>query len=156
MTSLYPIQNMPTAYATDYQQWVEETVQNLRDRHYDLIDWDNLLEEIADLSRRQRDKLISLVTRLFKHLLKLTYWESEKADNHRKWKGEIRNFRLQIKRLLKSSPSLKTFLASIFEDCYQDARLILIDSTGLDPAIFPTQPRVTLEQLLNEDWLPED
>ena len=85
----------------------------------------------------------------------MTYWESEKANNYRKWQGEIHNFRIQIKRSLKSSPSLKPFLASIFEDCYQDARLIVIDNTGLDPAILPTQPMVNLEQLLNEDWFPE-
>ena len=50
MTSLYPVQNPPTAYEVDYQQWVEETLQQLRDRKYDQIDWENLLAEIASLS----------------------------------------------------------------------------------------------------------
>jgi hypothetical protein len=152
MTLRHPL---PTDYDTDYCQWVEETLQNLRDRQFDRVDWEQLLEEIADLSRRERDKLISLTTRLFEHLLKLTCWESKRSDNYRHWLGEIRNFRLQIKRLLKNSPSLKPFLAENLENCYQDARRIVMDRTGMDATQLPTQAIANSEQLLDEDWLPK-
>ncbi|WP_448562315.1 DUF29 family protein [Trichothermofontia sp.] len=36
----------PTAYETDYLAWLETTVDNLRDRHYEQVDWANLIEEL--------------------------------------------------------------------------------------------------------------
>ncbi len=147
---------IPTSlYETDYNRWIEKTVEQLCDRNYESVDWENLIEEVADLSQRQRDKLMSLLTKLFEHLLKLIYWESEREYNQRGWKGKIRNFRLQIKRLLKNSPSLKPFLAEVIEECYQDARQIVIDKTGLDSHTFPITPVANSDELLDEDWLPK-
>ena len=99
-----------TLYEQDYNQWVELTVRQLQARNFASVDWENLIEEVADLSRRERSKLKSLLTRLWEHLLKLSYWESEREYNQAHWKGEIRNFRKQIKDLLENSPSLKPYL----------------------------------------------
>ena len=57
----------------------------------------------------------------------LAYWESERDYNQAGWKEEIRDFRIQIKRLLKDSPSLKPYLAEIIEESYQDATRIASD-----------------------------
>ena len=65
-------------YETDYNQWVNETVQQLRERQFDGIDWDNLIEEIEDMGKSQKRALESFLTRLVEHLLKLSYWEPEK------------------------------------------------------------------------------
>ncbi|MGK7881265.1 MAG: DUF29 domain-containing protein [Crocosphaera sp.] len=155
LMSITPItETIKYLYETDYDRWVLQTVQQLQDKNYEAIDWENLIDEVMDLSRRQRDKLMSLLTRLFEHLLKLAYWESERDYNYRGWNGEIQNFRIQIKRLLKKSPSLKVYLVEIFEESYQDARKITIKKTGLDSTIFPDKPIANLEQVLDDDWLP--
>jgi hypothetical protein len=148
------IQKMSTLYEIDYNQWVGETVKLLQEENYAAVDWTNLIEEVADLSRRERDKLESLLTVLFEHLLKIAYWEAERNDNLRGWMGEIQNFRTQIKRLLKKSPSLQPYLVEVYEECYQDARKIMIRRTGLNPEIFPISPMAPLEKVLDEDWLP--
>ncbi len=141
-------------YETDYNQWVAETLKQLQSKNYDVVDWENLIDEVADLSGRERDKLMSLLTRLFEHFLKLTYWESEREYNYRGWNGEIQNFRIQIRRLLKKSPSLKPYFVEIFEECYQDARKITLKKTELDPKLLPNMPIANSEQALDDDWLP--
>jgi hypothetical protein len=91
---------------------------------------------------------------LIEHLLKLGYWEAEKERNESHWKGEIRNFRKQIKKELKASPSLKSYLQEIFEESYQDSREIVSDKSRLPLHIFPENPILPLEQILDENWLP--
>jgi len=124
-------QQQKQLYERDYHLWVLETVKQLQDGDLETIDWEHLIDEVSDLSRREKRRLESLLTRLFEHLLKLTYWESEKERNKNHWQGEIRNFRIQIQRELRVSPSLKGHLSETFEDCYQDARKIVIERVFL-------------------------
>ncbi|MFM7441873.1 MAG: DUF29 domain-containing protein, partial [Snowella sp.] len=80
-------------YDTDYHLWVMETVNYLENKDFDAIDLENLIEEVWDLSRREKKKLKSLLRNLLEHLLKLKYWEFEIIQNQGHWKGEIRTFR---------------------------------------------------------------
>lgn len=148
------IKQKSNLYETDYNLWVLDTVQKLQCRDLDDLDWENLIEEVLDLSERKRRKFESLLIRLIEHLLKLGYWEAERNYNLNHWHKEIRNFRKQIKRELKASPSLKNYLIQIFEESYQDARELLADDSGLPINTFPEKSIATLEQVLDEDWLP--
>jgi hypothetical protein len=141
-------------YETDYNLWVLETVKKLENRDLDSLDWENLIEEVLSLSRSDKRKLESLLMKLIEHLLKLVYWESERERNKGHWQGEIRNFRIQIKRLLKDSPSLKPYLRCVFEECYQNACKIASDRSRLALNTFPEKPIASLEQILDENWLP--
>ncbi|NCR32970.1 MAG: DUF29 domain-containing protein, partial [Microcystis aeruginosa L211-101] len=129
------------------QLWLESTINQLRQGDFQAVDWQNLLEELADLGKNNRRALESLLTRLLEHLLKLTYWQSQRDYNQAAWKGEIRTFRKQIKKILRDSPSLKPYLSEILEECYTDAREIIIDITELDASIFP------VEVLASQLWL---
>ncbi len=135
-------------YDTDYNLWILDTVQKLQCKDLDNLDWENLIEEVLGLGRSDKRKLESLMTRLIEHLLKLGYWQSERNYNQNHWRREIRNFRKQIKRELKASPSLKNYLVQIFDELYQDARELLADDSGLPIDMFPEQPIVTLEQVI--------
>ncbi|WP_373479761.1 DUF29 domain-containing protein [Geminocystis sp.] len=148
------IKNKQDLYDTDYNLWVLETVKKLEKRDLDSLDWDNLIEEVLDLSRRDKRKLESLLMRLIEHLLILRYWDSEKERNRGHWQGEIINFRKQIKRILKDSPSLKSYLQDVFEECYQDRRDIAYQHSQLLLDTFPETPIAPLEQILDENWLP--
>jgi len=59
-----------TAYETDYNQWLKETVKQLQERNFEQVDWDNLIEEIESMGKSDRRALMSLLTRLIEHLLK--------------------------------------------------------------------------------------
>ena len=92
-------------YDRDYQLWLEKTINQLRQGDFQAVDWQNVLEELADLGKSERRVLKSLLTRLLEDLLKLTYWQSQRDYNQAGWKKEIRNFRLQIADLLKIVPA---------------------------------------------------
>jgi hypothetical protein len=142
-------------YDSDYQLWLESTINQLRQGDFQAVDWPNLLEELADLGKSERRALESLLTRLLEHLLKLTYWQYQRDYNQAGWKKEIRNFRIQIKKILKDSPSLKSYLREILPECYLDARNLLIDETELDASIFPVEVLASLEEILDQNWLPD-
>ncbi|TRU77479.1 MAG: DUF29 domain-containing protein [Microcystis viridis Mv_BB_P_19951000_S69] len=116
---------MPNLYDSDYQLWLESTINQLRQGDFQAVD------------------------------LKLIYWQSQRDYNQAGWKGEIRTFRKQIKKLLRDSPSLKPYLSEILDNCYTDAREIIIDITGLDASIFPVEVLASLEEILDENWLPK-
>ena len=141
-------------YDTDYNLWVIETVKQLENRDLNSLDLENLIEEVLDLSRRDKKKLKNLLRRLFEHLLKLKYWESESERNRCHWRGEIANFRQQIRDELEDSPSLKPYLQEIFNSCYKDGREIASQRSGLSLNTFPENSIATIEQVLDENWLP--
>lgn len=142
-------------YKIDYNLWVLETVQKLQNRDFASLDLENLIDEVIDLSRRDKRKLENLLTRLIEHLLKLAYWDSERERNIGHWQGEIRAFRKQIKKELRSSPSLKNYCQEIFEESYQDAKEIVSDKSLISLDKFPKLPIAKLEQILDENWFPQ-
>ncbi|MFM7479177.1 MAG: DUF29 domain-containing protein, partial [Microcystis aeruginosa] len=57
-----------TLYKQDYYLWLEKTISLLENRQFSELDLENLIEEIKDMSRRERQKLESLLTKLLEHL----------------------------------------------------------------------------------------
>lgn len=140
-------------YDTDYNLWVLETVAKLQAKDFENLDLENLVEEVLDLSKRDKRKLESLLARLFEHLLKLKYWESERERNKGHWEREITNFRLQIIRLLEDSPSLRSHLENRLVKLYQDGCQLASKRSQLPLNTFPSSPIGNLEQILDENWL---
>ncbi|NUN64182.1 DUF29 domain-containing protein [Pseudanabaena biceps] len=145
-------EELRSLYNSDFAIWVEETAKHLQNRNFEHIDLENLIEEVLDLSRRDQKKLKSLLKRLFEHLLKLRYWQSEVTRNQSHWKREILNFRQQIKDELEDSPSLRPFLKKVFDECYQDGRKLAATATDLPLDIFPETAIASLDQILDENW----
>jgi hypothetical protein len=84
-------QNLKELYEKDFYLWVMENLKHLKNREYDLVDWKNLLEEIADIAKRELKSLISLMAVIMEHLYKwenfrgdLYGWQLEKEHNQRK------------------------------------------------------------------------
>jgi len=69
-------------YDVDYHLWLLETLKQLEANALEALDIEHLIEEILDLSRREKRRLDSLLTRLLEHLLKLKYWQTERDYNH--------------------------------------------------------------------------
>lgn len=141
-------------YETDYLLWLDKIMAQLRVGDFINIDLDNLIEEIEDFGKSEKHAVASYLMRLCEHLLKVKYWESERENCLRGWEAEIANFRLQIQRRIKSSPSLKNYLQDNFSLEYDNGRKIFLKASGLEANFIPEQPGFTLEQALEEDWLP--
>ncbi|MEH1827942.1 DUF29 domain-containing protein [Nostoc sp. C052] len=144
-----------TLYYEDYYLWLRTTINQLRAGQFSTVDLDNLLEELETMGRREKRTIESLLIKLLEHLLKLKCWDEERERNQGHWKGEIRTFRREIKKALKDSPSLKSYILEIFDECYQDARTEASDRSQLAIDIFPLIPIASLEQILDENWFPE-
>lgn len=138
-----------TAYETDYNQWLKETVKQLRERNFEQVDWDNLIEEIESMGKSDRRALMSLLTRLIEHLLKLAYWQEEKKRSGNHWAAAIVNFRAQIQHRLEDSPSLRQELAAMYDKVYPVAIKSVSQLFSLN-----SDAHISLEQTLDDNWFP--
>lgn len=145
------LKTVKSLYETDYHKWIEETVKQLQQGDYDGVDWANLIEEVIDLGKGEKNAVKSLLTRLLEHLLKLSYWDSEKAYNHRKWRSEIVTFRIQIKDRLEESPSLNNYLESSYPKCFQAAIASMSELFTI-----PEDVEIPFKQALDDQWFPDN
>lgn len=68
-------------YETDFVQWIEVTIKQLRSQNYTAVDWTNLLEEIEDMSRRERKALKSNLIVVLLHLLKWQFQPDQRSGS---------------------------------------------------------------------------
>ncbi|MEL6441137.1 MAG: DUF29 domain-containing protein [Cyanobacteria bacterium J06621_8] len=136
-------------YEEDYYLWTQTMVEQLKNRNYFDVDWDNLIEEIDDMGKSQKLAVESLLLRLTEHLLKLKYWQAEKESNKGHWQSEVVNFRILLHKRLRDSPSLKAILPEIYSETLTDSKRSMSKLFDL-----PQEIDLTLNQVLNEDWFP--
>ncbi len=141
-----------TLYNTDYIRWVETTLKQLRSRDYDNVDWDNLLDEIADLSRYERQDLAINLVFVLRHLLK---WQFHDENHTGTVASSITEHRWRVLRLLKDSPSLKPYIENVVDECYPIARRQAHQETGLPLETFPAVCPYNTKEILDYDFLPE-
>jgi hypothetical protein len=139
--------NIKQLYETDFNLWVEKTVEIIKNRDVKNMDWENLLEEIEDMGASQKRSLDSYMQRLIEHILKLKYWHSELDRNEKGWRSEVVNFRNRINRLLKKNPSLKNYLVSEYLDNYQDAIAAMSEKFDI-----PSDSMISVNEIMNKDY----
>ena len=144
------LQSLASIYESDYQQWLEETILILKTRQLDCLDYEHLLEELEALGNEQKHAVESLAIQVLQHLLFYQYWQTERAYNAQHWRGEIIVFRTQLE--LRLTSNLKNYLQNRLDYLYSKARKMAEVKTNLQ---FPTQNPYTLDQILDEDWLPQ-
>ncbi|MDX2241724.1 MAG: DUF29 domain-containing protein [Leptolyngbyaceae cyanobacterium bins.302] len=144
--------NLKSGYETDFVQWVEVTVKQLRNQNYAAVDWANLIEEIEDMGRRERKALKSNLIVVLLHLLK---WEFQPEQQSGSWRSSIREHRRRLNDDLQDSPSLVPYLQDVFAECYTNAREQAADETDLPLTMFPEVCPYTIEQVLDSNFLPE-
>jgi hypothetical protein len=142
--------NLKNLYQTDENLWLEETIKMLKYRQFTKLDLDNLIQELEALSRRDKNKVASLIEQVIIHLLSLKYWSAEQEYNAGHWRGEILSFRGQLNRLCTTN--LRNYLEQELPNLYDRARKIAINKAQIKnlPKLCP----YSLEQLLDEAWLP--
>ena len=143
---------LSSLYESDFNLWLETNTNLLKQRKFTQVDIEQLIEEIEDMGNNRKDALESNLMRVFQHLLKWKYQPKKRSNS---WRASITEHSLRLNKALKKSPSLKPYLKNVYEECYQDARLVASRETGLDINIFPVNCPFTSEQVLNPDYLPE-
>ena len=140
-------------YESDFNLWIEQTVNLLEKGEFAQLDIQNLIEEIEDIGNNRKDALESNLIRVFQHLLKWKYQPQKRSNS---WKASITEHSLRLNKSLKKSPSLKRYLEEVFDECYHDARLIASQETGIDIHVFPEICPFNSANVLNPQYLPED
>ena len=135
---------MKSLYESDYARWAEVMAQRLQEKRFAELDLNNLIEEIQDLSKRERDRLLSSVRLILHHLLK---WDYQPQKRSRSWQKTIGRERNNIGLYLEDSPSLSRYLDSeVLEKMYRVARSDATQETGLD---FPKTCPYDIETVLH-------
>lgn len=145
--------NTKTLYEQDFNLWLEETANLLKNRQLSLVDYENLIEEIESMGRSDKTALESNLEQILMHLIKWKYQPNKRTNS---WRYSIAEHRSRLRKAFKKSPSLKRYFNEVLEDCYQEARFFASEETGLDLQNFPVDLPFTKEQVLDSNYLPED
>lgn len=143
---------MSESYSADFNSWVAQTTQLLRERRWHEIDVAHLIDEVEDLGKSERRGIASQLTRLLLHLLKWQYQPQRRSDS---WLDSITDARTQIELAIEDSPSLSRYPAERLEESYQRARRQAAKQTGIETSVFPDVCPYSVKLALAEDWLPE-
>lgn len=141
--------NLKQLYEIDDHLWLLETIELLKQKHFQDLDLENLIEELEALARRDKNAVASLLEQIIRHLLLLQYWTEEYNKNSAHWRTEIYGFRTQLKR--KLTTNLLNHLQSELFPLYQDALGYVQRKTQFN-IDFPKECPYTLEQLLNKNF----
>ena len=145
------VMNTQKEYEIDFYSWTLHSAQLLREGKFSELDIENVAEEIESMGKSDKRELISRFALLLSHLLKWQYQPERRGNS---WKHTIKNQRLEVKELLKDSPSLKYELDKQ-EYAYEKALNIAIEETGLSENTFPKNCPFSLEQCFNDQFLPD-
>ena len=145
-------------YECDFFAWTQQQAELLRHaaarKPTSELDLRNLAEEIESLGKRDRRALASHIARIAEHLLKLHHSRAEEPRPG--WESSVDAHRSKTWRILADSPGLKTEMATILRESYDDGRRIAARSLRieLDPSTLPATCPYSLEQILDRDWWP--
>jgi hypothetical protein len=100
------VQNLKELYEKDFYLWVQENLKLLKEKKYDLVDWENLLEEIRCLGEWYVDKTVDLMAEILKNLYR---WEKfrEGKDEGNDWVKSINSARSELDVILIRQPTVK-------------------------------------------------
>jgi hypothetical protein len=143
-------------YERDYYAWLQDQVRALRERHVEDVDWENVAEEIERLGKSERRGIRSHLATVLEHLLKLEYAHGIFREyNARGWRVSVRSARRQLRELLDESPSLRPQLAEILVRAYGDGRIEALREPRLTEDILPETLPWTLEQVMDDSFMPD-
>jgi hypothetical protein len=151
-----------TGYDTDVALWADRQTVLLKRRaagelvNDSELDWPHIAEEIESVGNAERLALRSHIGTVLEHLLKLQ--ASPAIDPRKRWKASVLHARSSIRRILKTSPSLRREVAAMITDETPDAQRDIAATLTL----YGEQPIVAIEGLtFTEDqvmgpWFPDD
>ncbi|MBW4641628.1 MAG: DUF29 domain-containing protein [Goleter apudmare HA4340-LM2] len=147
-------------YDQDLQYWIAQTIQQLRNREFESIDIEHLIEELVDLGRAEKNALKSNLTILLAHLLKLMVQYDIPDTMKGSWYASVLEHRQRVMNNLLDTPSLKSFLVEAIEKAYPDGRKLAIKEGKLakfgvrvpEESEYPMVCPFSVEQILDEDF----
>jgi Domain of unknown function DUF29 len=144
-----------TRYERDFYAWTQAQATALRAKDWAALNVGNLAEEIDSLGRSDRRAVTHELERLLTHLLKWAYQPEQRPRYGRSWSRTLLQARTVIGDLIEESPSLQDYPSQRLTLAYRRALRLAANDTGLPLAAFRQACPWSLEQILDEDFLPE-
>jgi len=93
-------------YEKDFYLWLLENLRLLKNKNYDLVDWENLVEEIEDMGKSLFKSVRSHISTIMERLYK---WENFRygPEIGYDWIETITNARRELEYIFEDNPSLK-------------------------------------------------
>jgi hypothetical protein len=142
---------MTAAYQQDFYSWAYDQAQLLREKKFDQVDWEHLIEEVEDLGRSEYRALVSALEQLTLHLLK---WQYQQALRSPSWRHSINKQRIKIERILEDNPGLKNHLDEAITQGYKYGRKGAIQETFLEDKVFPMVCPYSWSELIDDQFFP--
>jgi len=139
-------------YETDFHQWAQQQARLLRAGRFGDMDVANLIEEVEDMGKRQKQELVSRLRILLMHLLK---WQYEPEHRSKSWSATIKVQRFDIREHLEQNPSLQSMLEFAIAKAWKGALVDAESETGMDMACFPQQCPWTFAQCMDANFWPQ-
>lgn len=139
-------------YNQDFYKWAMHSAELIRERKFSEIDIEHIAEELESMGRNNKRELINQLSILMAHLLK---WKYQEIRRSKSWMLTIKNQRFEIEDLLEESPSLKQEITNKFDHAYQKATLLAAAETGIEESEFPKKSPFSLDECLDESFLPK-
>ena len=114
--SSFSRRNYP-AYDEDFAAWVLAQAALLRERRFDELDVDHLVEEVESVGNSEFKALTSALRLIIQHMMK---WDYQPDLRSRSWRTTIHMQRKAVERLLKQNPSFRSRLEAAIEEAYDD------------------------------------
>ncbi len=139
-------------YDLDFFEWAARNAALLRARRFSEADIEHIAEEIEDMGRSQQKELASRLRVLLIHLLK---WRVQPTQRSASWEETIDTQRAEIGDLLEFMASLRHTLLAMVEKVYPQSVRWAAKETRQPKTRFPESSPFTVEQILDENFLPE-
>ncbi|WP_107667837.1 DUF29 family protein [Cyanothece sp. BG0011] len=147
-------------YETDYDLWLKQQLEAVKKRNSDALDWDNLAEELQDLSTFPRNLINDYLMMLLLYLMKTAVQRNVYLDFSSEWIINIARHRILIKQLIKQYPkTLESYLQTAITPIYEEVLELLLlekDWKRNETYDYPKFCPFTIEQILDKNFFPND
>jgi hypothetical protein len=140
-------------YEADFYAWTQEQARLLRERRWDDLDLENLVDEVGSVGSSEKREIRRRLAVLIAHLLK---WKFQPGRRGTSWRTTISQQRDQLQEIINASPSLRDYVMYQVRERYLGGVLKASEESGIAIGLFPKECPFTPEQVLDLEFFPED
>lgn len=127
--------------------WLDRQIEYLRSHNFEQLDLANIIEELEDLGREQKNVCKSFCRQIIVHLLLIDYWHEQKQTrNH--WRAEVASFQSDLQDRLTTN--YQNYLQENLQAIYYQSLKIVQRKTALSDR-FPEKCPYTIEQIIEDN-----
>jgi hypothetical protein len=140
----------------DVYAWLLDQAKRLRHYQPESVDWFGLAEELEIIVALERAKVLSLLGIVQAHMLKWQYSKIRRSE--RSWRNTLAAARTELIDILDESRVLRNEVPRFLIKAFGQALRLAGTQMGLEKhdwqRLFPSDCPWTLEQVLDQDFLP--